>query len=84
MAQQKVHVVVFKDAESDQWVAMCLEYDVVTQGDDEEHAKTMLKEAVELHLGDMSNEDIEVLYQPVQGEPKLHLISIDAPTLLHS
>ena len=50
MAKQQIHAVIFKDAGSDQWVAVCLEYDVTTQGDSEEHAKSMLQEAVELNL----------------------------------
>ena len=31
MAQQKVHAVIYKDADSDQWVAVCLEYNVASQ-----------------------------------------------------
>jgi len=84
MAEQRVHAVTFKDAGSDQWVAMCLEYDVVTQGDSEEHAKAMLKEAVELHLEDMSGTELEVLYQQIEGKPRLHELSIHAPSLLHT
>ncbi len=83
MAQQTIHAVIFKDADSDQWVAVCLEYDVTTQGDSEEHAKAMLKEAVELHLEDMSQEELELLYQSIEGEPKLHKLSVNAPSLLH-
>jgi len=56
MAKQKVHVVIYKDNESEQWVASCLEYDVATHGDNEEHAIQMIKEAVELHIEDMSAE----------------------------
>ena len=47
MAKQKVHVVIYKDAESDQWLASCLEVDVTAQGDSKEHALEMIKEAVE-------------------------------------
>jgi predicted RNase H-like HicB family nuclease len=84
MAEQRVHAVVFKDAGSDQWVAMCLEYDVVTQGDSEEHAKAMLKEAVELHLEDLTQPELDALYQQIQGEPRLHELSVHAPSLLHT
>ena len=83
MAQQQIHAVIFKDADSDQWVAMCLEYDVTTQGDSEEHAKAMLKEAVELYLEDISKEEFEVLYQAIEGEPRIHTLSVNAPSLLH-
>jgi predicted RNase H-like HicB family nuclease len=84
MAEQTVHAVVFKDADSDQWVAVCLEYDVTTQGDSEEHAKEMIKEAVELHIDDLSKEDLDTLHQAIEGNPVLHEISVHAPSLLHS
>jgi len=84
MSEQTIHAVIFKDAESDQWVAVCLEYDVTTQGDSEEHAKEMIKEAVELHIEDMTQEDFEVLYQPIEGDPRVHELSINAPALLHT
>jgi len=83
MSEQVVHAVIFKDAESDQWVAVCLEYDVVTQGDSEEHAKEMIREAVELHVEDMTKEELETLYQPVEGQPQVHTLSIHAPAILH-
>jgi predicted RNase H-like HicB family nuclease len=83
MGEQKVHAVIFRGADSDQWVAVCLEYDVVTQGDSEEHAKAMIKEAVELHLEDMSVDDLEVLYQSIDGEPRVHEVLLNAPSLLH-
>lgn len=84
MAEQKIHAVVFKDADSDQWVALCLEYDVATQGDSEEHAKEMLKEAVELYLEDASRTELEALYQRIEGAPRLHELSVHAPSLLHT
>jgi len=84
MADQKVHAVIFKDSESDQWVATCLEYDVVTQGDSEGHAKAMLKEAVELYLEDLGQPELDDLYQQIDGEPRLHELSVHAPSLLHT
>ena len=84
MAKQTIHGVVYKDAASDQWVAMCFEYDVVTQGDNAEHARAMLKEAVELRLETMSADDYEVFFQEIEGEPQLVEVMIDAPTLLHT
>jgi len=83
MPKQEVHAVIFKDAHSDQWVAMCLEYDVVTQGDNAEHAREMIKEAVELHLEDADPEDVEVLYQEIEGDVIVDTVTVDAPTLLH-
>lgn len=83
MGKQRIHAVIFKDADSDQWVALCLEYDVTTQGDSEEHAKAMLREAVELYLEDASAEERELLFQPIEDEPRVHVLTIDAPSLLH-
>ena len=82
MSEQTIHAVIYKDADSDQWVAVCLEYNVASQGDSEEHAKEMIKEAVELHLEDVSKEDLEILFQPIQGEPRVHRLSVNAPSLL--
>jgi predicted RNase H-like HicB family nuclease len=84
VSEQRVHAVIFKDAESDQWVAMCLEYHVATQGDSEEHARAMLKEAVELYLEDLSRPELDALYQQIEGEPHLHELSVHAPSLLHT
>ena len=84
MSKQTIHAVIFKDAESDQWVAICLEYDVATQGDSEEHAKEMIREAVELYLEEMGKDDFEVLHQAIEGAPCVHELSINAPSLLHT
>jgi predicted RNase H-like HicB family nuclease len=82
MANQSVHAVIYKDPYSDQWVAACLEYRLTTQGDSAEHALEMIQEAVELHLEDMSKEDIERIYVPVGSEPIVRKFDIRAPTLL--
>ncbi len=84
MGAQTIHAVVFKDAESDQWVAVCLELNVATQGDSEDHAKKMIREAVELHLEDMTQDELELVYQPIDGDPRVHELSIHAPSLLHT
>jgi predicted RNase H-like HicB family nuclease len=84
MTKQKIHAVIYRDAESDQWVAVCLEFNVASQGDSEEHAKEMIKEAVELHLEDADRAEIELLYQPIEGEPRVHELMINAPSLLHT
>ncbi len=44
----KLSAVLWK--EEDQWVALCPELDVVSQGDNPEHALEMLKEAVEVYI----------------------------------
>ncbi|MCH8993866.1 MAG: type II toxin-antitoxin system HicB family antitoxin [Chloroflexi bacterium] len=84
MGQQTIHTVIFKDADSDQWVAVCLEYDVTTQGDSEEHAKEMIKEAVKLYLEEAGKGDLELLYQGIEGAPHIHELSVHAPSLLHT
>ena len=84
MASQEIHAVIFKDRDSDQWVAMCLELSVVTQADSEEEAKELIKQAVELRLEDMTDREVEMLYQPVASQPQVHSIRIDAPTLLRT
>jgi len=83
MSTQTVHVVVYKDAEDDIWLATCLEYGITTQGKSPEHAEEMIKEAVELSLEDRPPEDIEALFQPIDGEPTVTTMTINAPTLLH-
>jgi predicted RNase H-like HicB family nuclease len=81
---QTIHAVIFKDAEGDQWVAVCLELNVVTHGDSEEHAKEMIKEAVELHLEDVDKDELDMVFQPIDGQPRVYEIAINAPSLLHT
>jgi predicted RNase H-like HicB family nuclease len=81
---QTIHAVIYKDAESDQWLAVCLELDVVTQGDSEEHAKEMIKEAVELQLEDVDKDELDMVFQPIEGQPRVYEIAINAPSLLHT
>ncbi len=82
MAEQKVHIVLWK--EGDGWVAWCLEYDVASQGDTEEHALAMIREAVELHVEDMSREALEKASIPVDSTPIVREITVRAPSLLHT
>jgi predicted RNase H-like HicB family nuclease len=84
MEKETVHTVVFKSGDSENWVAICLEYDVVTEGDTEAHAIEMIREAVELHLENWTKDDFEVLHQTVDGEPKVYEVSISAPALLNT
>jgi len=83
MADQKVHAVIYRDDETRQWVAVCLEYDVASQGDSEEHAMNMIREAVELHIEDMSPEELEQAYVPVDSEPVVRELTIRAPAVLN-
>lgn len=80
MSEQEIHGVAFLDGPSGQWVVICLEYGVVTQGDSEEHAFEMLKEAVELHLEDLPARERELSYQPVDSKPVIRKIEIRAET----
>jgi predicted RNase H-like HicB family nuclease len=82
MAQQTVHAVIYKDADSDQWVAVCLEFDVASQGDSEDHALKMIREAVELHIEDMSAEELERAFIPVDSMPVVRELTIRAPAIL--
>src|SRR5438067_2242406 len=50
MSTKELHAVIYKDAGSDQWAAICLEYSIASQGDSEEDALRMVQEAVEFHL----------------------------------
>lgn len=84
MSEQTIHAVIYKDADSDQWVAVCLEYHVASQGDSEADAKAMIKEAVELYLEDVSPKELEVLWQRIEGAPRVHELSINASSLLHT
>ena len=84
MAVQTLHVVIYKDAASDQWVAHCIEYGVTTQGDSAAHAEEMIKEAVALHLEDADPADEYAFHQPVDGDVIVREVTLDAPTLLHS
>ena len=62
-------------------MAVCLEYDVATQGDSEEHAKEMIREAVELRLEEMTKEDLELLYQAIEGPPRVFELSVNGRSL---
>jgi len=82
MEKQTIHAVIYKDAGSDQWVATCLEYEVSTQGDSREHAAEMIREAVELYLEDVDPKELELFYQPIDGDVSIHEVAVDAPSLL--
>jgi predicted RNase H-like HicB family nuclease len=82
MDEKTLHAVVFQDGESEDWVAMCLELDVVSEGASEEHARAMLKEAIELRLEDMSQDEIDLLFQPIQGDPRLTTVNVRAAAIL--
>jgi len=77
--EQEVHAVVFHDPTIDVWVGVCLEYDVVTQGKTREEAFDHVAEAVELTLEDLSADDLEDAYQPLDGEPEVRRIAVSVP-----
>ena len=83
MPKQIIHVVVYKSGESDHWLATCLDYGVTTQGDSAEHAAEMIKEAVELYLEDREPDEVEAIYQPIEGDPIVREVAIDAAPVLH-
>ena len=81
MGKQQVHVILFR--EGDDWVAKCIEYGVASQGDSEEQAMAMIQEAVELHIEDMTPEELERIYIPVDSTPLVRELTIRAPSLLN-
>jgi predicted RNase H-like HicB family nuclease len=82
MFAEDIHAVVFEDPVSHQWIGMCLEYDVVTQGDSEDHAVAMVKEAVELLMAGESPQAMKEARQPVAGTPVVRRVRVHAPALL--
>jgi predicted RNase H-like HicB family nuclease len=80
VSKQEVHAVIFRDAANNKWVAMCLEYDIVTQADDYEHARERIQEAVQSYLSYATSEELQVLYQRAEGDLKLEKITVDVPT----
>jgi len=82
VAKQTIHAVIYKDAESDGWLATCLEYHITTQAETAERAKEMVREAVELYLEDAKPEPLELAYQPISGEVIPCELEIEAPPVL--
>jgi len=82
MKDQELHAVIYKGRDVDDWVAVCIEYDIATQGDSPEHALEMIKEAVELHFEDITPAEIEHVDNQVGSEPVIKTFSIRAPSLL--
>jgi predicted RNase H-like HicB family nuclease len=83
MAEQELHALIYKDAASDQWVALCVEYEIASQGDSEQHALEMIKEAVELHLEDINQEQLDRIDNEVGSEPVIRKFKAVAPALFH-
>jgi predicted RNase H-like HicB family nuclease len=82
MADKRLHAVIYKDQGSDEWVAFCVEYNIASQGDNEEHALEMLQEAVELHMEDITPDVLEQIDNEVGSEPVIKTFSIRAPAFL--
>jgi predicted RNase H-like HicB family nuclease len=82
MADKKLHAVIYKDQRSDDWVAFCVEYNIASQGHNEEHALEMLQEAVELHMEDITPDVLDQVDNEVGSEPVINAFSIRAPAFL--
>jgi predicted RNase H-like HicB family nuclease len=83
MAMRDLHAVVCRGEGSGAWVAFCVEYDIASQGDSEQQALEMLTEAVELHLEDITPEQLEVIDNEVGSVPVIKRFSVNAPAILH-
>ena len=83
MDKKILHAVVYKDAGSDEWVAVCVEYAIASQGDSEANALEMLQEAVELHFDGATAEIIDQIDNEVGSEPVIKAFSVRAPALLN-
>jgi predicted RNase H-like HicB family nuclease len=77
-----LHAVVYKDAHSNQWVAFCVEYDIASQGDSEEHAMEMIREAVELHLEGITQLELDQIDNEVGSEPVIRTFPVRAAAIL--
>jgi len=82
MSTKELHAVIYKDAGSDQWAAICLEYNIGSQGDSEEDALRMIQEAVEFHLEDIDQQQLDAIDNAVGSEPVIHSFKIRAPAIL--
>ena len=84
MIEKQLHAVIYKDAESDQWVALCVEYAIASQGDSEKHALEMIQEAVEFHIEEITKEQLDQIDNAVGSQPVIKSFSVRAPALLDS
>ena len=82
MGTKELHAVIYKGEAGGDWVAFCVEYEIASQGDSEEHALQMLQEAVELHFEDITRDEIEQIDNEVGSQPVLRMFSIRAPAVL--
>ena len=80
--EKQLHALIYKSSFQDQWVAICVEYDIASQGDSREHALAMIREAVELHLDGISKEQLEQIDNEVGSEPVVQTFSVRAPSIL--
>jgi predicted RNase H-like HicB family nuclease len=77
-----LHAVVYKAAKGECWVATCVEFDITSEGDSEQDALMMLQQAVELHLEDITPEELDQIDNAVGSKPLLKSFSIHAPAIL--
>jgi len=81
MGTRKLHAVIYRGTDG-AWVAYCVEYDIASQGTSRAHALEMLREAVELHLEDISKDELDLIDNEVGSEPQLETFSVRAAALL--
>ena len=84
MNEKQLHAVIYKDAESDQWIALCVEYAIASQGDSEKHALEMIQKAVEFHLEDITKDQLDRIDNVVGSRPVTKAFSVRAPAILDS
>jgi predicted RNase H-like HicB family nuclease len=82
MDKRMLHAVVYKDSQTEDWVAHCVEYDITSSGDSPEHALEMIQEAVELHFEGATPEIIDQIDNEVGSEPLIKAFAVRAPALL--
>jgi predicted RNase H-like HicB family nuclease len=80
--EKTLHALVYKDSASDQWVAVCVEYAIASSGKSEAHALDMIREAVELHLEDLTREELDRIDNCVGSEPQIFQFKVRAPQIL--
>ena len=84
MGKLNLHAVTYQDAQSSQWVAVCVEYDIASAGDSKMHAIEMLQEAVALHREDITQEELDTIDNEVGSEPEIRTFSVRVPAILNS
>ena len=77
MSKHKVNVTPIPD--NGVWVAYIPVFGLATQGDSPEHALSMAKEIVELHLEDPQDGELELLDVAYSPDARLEAVEVDVP-----